>query len=138
MYRIVLDTNVIVSAATNRGRPRDLLRMATQYDKYTLVTSNDILEEVKSVLNRPKFNMDGNKITEFVNNLASLSDISTVRSGFRVVEDDPDDDIVVNTAYDGDADYIVSGDSGLLRVKGFGRIQIVGVAEMLQILGKAP
>jgi len=57
-----------------------------------------------------------------------------VKSNFKVVKEDPDDDVIINTAYDGHADYIVSGDNHLLRIKKFKNIKMVTVADMLKLL----
>ena len=53
----------------------------------------------------------------------------------RVVPEDPDDDLVLATAEAGDADYIVTGDRHLLSLKEFRGTRIVGVSEMLVLLG---
>ena len=52
----------------------------------------------------------------------------------KVILEDPDDDVVLNTAYKGKADYIVTGDRHLLALKKFKRIEIVRVAQMFEIL----
>jgi predicted nucleic acid-binding protein len=58
-----------------------------------------------------------------------------VKSRFKKVKADPtDDDIILRTAYDGKADYIVSGDEHLLALKEFKGIKIVTVSEMLEVL----
>ncbi|MCS4540015.1 MAG: hypothetical protein HYU03_04925 [Thaumarchaeota archaeon] len=54
-----------------------------------------------------------------------------VKSDFKVVADDPKDNIIINTAYDGGADYIVSGDRHLEAVKRFRGIRIVSPKSML-------
>jgi len=48
--------------------------------------------------------------------------------------EDPDDDVVLGTAYDGKAKFIVSGDKHLLSLKGFRKIKIVTVAQVLDVL----
>jgi predicted nucleic acid-binding protein len=50
------------------------------------------------------------------------------------VKEDPEDDMVLRTAYDSKADYIVSGDKHLLSLREFKGIRIVSVNEMLKIL----
>jgi hypothetical protein len=50
------------------------------------------------------------------------------------VKEDHADDIVLRTAYDGKADYIVSGDNHLLSMREFRGIKIVTVDEMLMLL----
>jgi predicted nucleic acid-binding protein len=59
-----------------------------------------------------------------------------VKSKFKVIPEDPDDDIIVRTAYDGKADYIVSGDRHLLALKEFKGIKILTIDEMLKLLDK--
>jgi predicted nucleic acid-binding protein len=61
-----------------------------------------------------------------------------VRSTFKVIQDDHDDDIVINTAIDGKADYIVSGDSHLLSLGRFKGIRIMTVEDMLNELEHYP
>lgn len=46
------------------------------------------------------------------------------KSRLKIVED-PDDDMIINAAYDGAVDFIVSGDSHLLKLKGYKAIKIV-------------
>lgn len=58
-----------------------------------------------------------------------------MKSKFKVVKD-PDDDMVINTAYDGEAKYIVSGDNHILELKRFGGIVIVKASEMLRMVGE--
>ncbi len=57
-----------------------------------------------------------------------------MKSRFKAVKEDPDDDIIVRTAYDGKADYIVSGDRHLLALKEFKGIKILTIDEMLGVL----
>ena len=47
--RIVLDTNVFISAFVYRGKPERLLQMML-LDTYTLITSEAIVRELESVL----------------------------------------------------------------------------------------
>jgi len=58
----------------------------------------------------------------------------TPRSDFKVVSEDPKDDIVIDTAYDGKVDYIVSGESHLQRLRRFKGIRIVKPRSMLAII----
>ena len=60
--------------------------------------------------------------------------IVRIRSRFRAVKEDPDDDTILRTAYDGRASYISSGDMHLLDMKKFRRVRMVAVEEMLEIL----
>ena len=57
-----------------------------------------------------------------------------VRSKFKVIKGDPDDDMVLRTAKDGRTEYIVSGNKHLLSLSEFRGIKIVTVGQMLDIL----
>ena len=62
------------------------------------------------------------------------AEVVEVVSKFSLVEEDPKDDMVIETAYDGRADFIVSGDRHLLALKNFKEIKIVSVRQMLLCL----
>ena len=55
MQRIILDTNVIVSALISSSYPSKILYEIVFERKVDLCISNEILEEYINVLNRPKF-----------------------------------------------------------------------------------
>jgi predicted nucleic acid-binding protein len=63
-----------------------------------------------------------------------VAKIVNVTSQFKAVKEDPDDDIVVRTAFDGKANYIVSGDKHLLSLGTFRGIKILTADEMLTLL----
>jgi predicted nucleic acid-binding protein len=54
MLRVVLDTNVLVSAIISDGKPRELCRKGISKE-FCMVTSDSILKELAIVLHRPKF-----------------------------------------------------------------------------------
>ena len=64
MYRLVVDTNVIVSAVIGTGKPRQFLLEGLLGGKYALVTSDAIISEMREVLGRPKFSLDNSEINE--------------------------------------------------------------------------
>jgi len=66
--------------------------------------------------------------------LGNAARIVQVKSSLKAVKADPDDDIIIRAAYDGKADFIVSGDNHLLSLKEFKGIRILTVDEMLNLL----
>lgn len=57
MIRVVLDTNIIVSAALNKnGNEASVLRLVTDA-RVILFVSDEILAEYQAVLSRPKFRL---------------------------------------------------------------------------------
>ena len=97
MLRIVLDTNVLVSAIIAEGKPRDLLSLAIQ-KQYLLITSTPAIDEFTDVLRRPKFRMTKSEIMRAKSALMTTGKIVRVTSKRKLVKEDPDDDILINTA----------------------------------------
>ncbi len=134
MLRIVLDTNILVSAIIAEGKPRDLLKLAIQ-GRYLLINSKETIDEFAEVLQRPKFKMTRNEVVKARNVFLRTGKTIKLTSKRRVVKQDPDDDIFMNTALDGKADYIVSGDPHLLALSKYKGIGIVTVDGMLKKFG---
>lgn len=131
MLRIVLDTNVLVSAIIRNGKPRKLLQMGID-GKYAILMSKATLDELSEVIQRPKFKMTSGDIVRIVSALVETCKNVRVTSNFEVIKNDPDDNVIINTAHDGNADYIVSGDKDIMDIKNFKKIKIVSVNEMLK------
>ena len=54
MVRVLLDTNVLISALISEGKPRTLLRLAYK-KRYRLILSKEILGEFIGVIGRERF-----------------------------------------------------------------------------------
>lgn len=132
--KIVLDTNVLISALIKKGKPKIVLLAIIR--RRNLILSRKILEEFAETATDPKIRKYAGEqdIARFLRDVANAAKIVRIKSKVKVVEQDPDDDIILATAYDGNADYIVSGDKHLLKLKEFRRIKIVSVSEMLDLL----
>ncbi len=133
MLRVVIDTNVVVSALISGGKPRELLRRGLA-NQFFLVTSNLLLNELIVVLRRPKFKTTEEEIHRVVLALIRSAEVVSVESNFEAVKEDPKDNIIIDTAYDGRADLIVTGDQHLLVLGSFKGIKIVNVENALKIL----
>lgn len=131
--RVVVDTNVLVSALVGHGKPRRLVFKLLE--EHQVVSSRQMLAEFVDVLSREKFmEIDKSDVSSFLSILASKIILVTIKRYFKVVAEDPDDDMVLNTAYEGRATHIVSGDRHLLNLERLGGIKMVTVSEMLRLL----
>ena len=130
--RVVLDTNVIISAIFWRGAPYKVMKKALQRD-FILVISPDILEEVSERL-KHKFNLPREEIETLMNILLSYSDIVEPTTKVNVVKADENDNKIIECAIDGEADFIVTGDHHLLELKSYKSIKIITPAEFLKLL----
>ena len=128
--RVVVDTNILVSALIKRGKPRKLVLKLLE--AHTVILSRQMLAELADVLTRDKFMITSSQFESFLSGLVRKSKIVSAGSRFKVISEDPDDDVVLNTAYNGKADYIVTGDRHLLSLKEFKRTKIVKVTRCLR------
>ena len=127
---IVLDTNVIISALLFGGNPRMVLeRVLTQTVRMSV--SRKILDEVVGVLQGRKFRYPHEVALSIVRELESISDLVAPVRRIQAISVDPYDNMVLECAVTADADYIVSGDAHLLKLKEFEGIRIVTSAEFL-------
>jgi putative PIN family toxin of toxin-antitoxin system len=116
--RVVVDPNVLVSAAISPAGPPRQIVTAWVDGRFELVASPALIDELRDVLDRPKFRrwISAAVAREFVDGLADdalLLDDPPERPG---VSPDPDDDYLIALARAAGADYLVSGDRHLLDV----------------------
>jgi putative PIN family toxin of toxin-antitoxin system len=135
MHVVVLDVNVLVSGLIVKGKPWRLWLKAKDKE-IALIISNEIVSEFLGVISRKKFEryISEDDVQSFLAALHQTARMITIQSAFKVVAVDPPDDIILRTAYDGNADYIVSGDKHLLSLGEFKGIKIVTVDGMLNVL----
>jgi uncharacterized protein len=111
--RIVLDTNVVVSAFIWSGTPYSLLQAAIERD-VTLCTSPVLIAELAEVLLRshltPKLERAIGSVEQALALYTSLTVNVTPNTVPRVVTVDSDDDHVIAAAVTAEADPIVSGE----------------------------
>ena len=135
--RVVFDTNVLISALITTGKPKELFQMAAE-KQIQLITSKEILKEFSEVADYPRIKkyVDEQDIIAFLKIIDIAAKIIKVKSQFREINEDPDDDVVLRTAFDSKADYIISGDKHLLSKGTFKGIKILTVSEILKLLKK--
>jgi putative PIN family toxin of toxin-antitoxin system len=132
-YRVVLDTNVYISAILFGGKPRQVLEAAIK-GIYSLYISENLIDELRSVLRRPKFDFNVQAVELIIAELVSIAELVEPSSYIDVIVDDPDDNRVLECATEANADYIVTGDSHLLRLLKYSHIKIIQVDEFLSLL----
>ena len=131
--KVILDTNVLISALGWRGIPRTLLRNVIE-GKIELVISNKQFNELLKVLDYPKFKFASEQKKRFVSILLEIAILIETKQELTIIKDDPSDNIMLETAIEGKADYIVTGDNHLLKLKEFKGIKIVTPKQFLDLL----
>lgn len=135
MIRAVFDTNILISGVLYSGKPSRLIDLVVE-GEIQLVSSVEIIQEFSDVIARPKFHLSKEEHQLFTNFVIRLSTIIETKSKFKVVKQDPDDDMVIISAFDGKAPFIISGDPHLLDLKEVLGIRILTANQMLKMLGK--
>jgi len=134
MNRIVFDTNIYISALLFSGIPRKLLHMA-DVGVFQLIVSKQILAELRGVL-RVKFDYETEQLDIIENLLTSLSLVVEPQKRINRIIIDPPDNRILECAKEGNADYIISGDKHLLRLRTYKRIKIISPSEYMTILSE--
>jgi predicted nucleic acid-binding protein len=79
-----------------------------------------------------KFGLDSEEIFRIVLDIQSMGKNMTIISKEHPITDDATDNLFINLAIDGNAKIIVSGNSHLLRLKEYKKIEIMTAYEFLQ------
>ena len=123
--RLVIDTNVLISAALSRhGTPAAVVRMALA--QHRMVFSQPTFEELRTRLYHPKFD----RYISLDNRERLLHDFNASADWVEIAEPghyccDRDDDKFIETARAANARYLVSGDKDLLEAAAPGELQII-------------
>lgn len=135
--RIVLDTNVAVSALLWRGTAYQFLQALRQRPGTQLFSSPALLEELLEVLARPfavqRLALIGKSVREVVADYVAAVELVEPTAVPRVVPDDADDDEVIACAIAAKAHLIVSGDRHLLNLGD--RFQDIPIAAPAEAMG---
>lgn len=132
--RVVLDTNVLISATFWKGSSRKILD-ACMKEEIRLVTSLEILDElIKTLARETKFKATEHDIARYRNKILEKSDLIFPKERISVVEKDVTDNKVLECAVEGNADYVVSRDNHLLDIKEYCGIRIITPERMVRIV----
>ncbi len=111
--RVVLDTNILVSALMAQSGPPARIYRAWQEGYFTLLTCSEQLDELRATLRKPAIRerIRPYNAGRLVNELRGLAE--EVGALPRVQRSpDPTDDFLLALSEAGKADYLVTGDKG--------------------------
>lgn len=131
--RLVLDTNVVVSAVLGSSAPARLIELAAD-GAFDLFTSEGLLAELVEVLDREHISRRLESTHRSASEVLALYEELAERlipASISRTAPDPDDDAVLGCALAAGADFIISGDRRLRNLKTFHRIPILSPAAAL-------
>lgn len=134
--RIVLDTNILVSALLVQvGHPAAIYR-AWHEGHFRVLTCAEQLEELRATLRKPALTARIRPYASgrLVNELKDLAEVIGSLPRIRR-SSDPDDDFLLALSEAGEADYLVTGDkSGLLALTRHRGTRIIAVRDFAALL----
>ena len=131
--KVVIDTNVIISALLFGGKPGELIPL-WQISRIKPIVSRDIIDEYIKVLAYPKFELSEKEIQFLLyRQVLPYFKIVETSQGEIIISNDPSDDKFIQCALAGNAKIIVSGDSHLLSRKVYHDIHILSPAQYLDL-----
>jgi len=123
MLKVVIDTNVFISAIyLPESRPAEVILLARR-KKISNFISPEILEEIERIIKK-KLLWDNAKTQSILRRIKNFSEIVAPQERLAVIADDPDNRIL-ECAVTSQADFIISGDKHLLNLKAYRGIAIV-------------
>lgn len=131
--RVVLDTNILVSALLFNGELSRIVRL-WKIGKIVPVISRETFEELKAVLSYPKFRLTEEEIKIIVEE--EILPYFEVAEPIRKIKGtcrDPEDDKFIECALSGAAEFIVSGDKDLCDLGKYKKIPIIKGSDLLRM-----
>ena len=131
--KLVLDTNVLISALIFGGLPLKVLTLVIR-DRASLFVSPAILNELNEVL-VVSFNWSQKRAAEVCILVRELAQSVSPQKKVKLVKQDESDNRVLECALACGADYLVTGDhKHLIPLKRVGLVEIVTPARLLEVL----
>lgn len=130
--RIVLDTNVFISAAI-LGRVCEEIVQTCRFSNLEVSISKNIISELKDKLSQ-KFLWKDEQIIVFLESILEFCEVIKVEEEISYIKEDPDDDKILECAVTKNCDFIISGDNHLLKLKSYKGIKILNPVDFLLIL----
>ena len=132
--RAIMDTNVIISGLFWKGQPSRILDLG-QAEVFIICLTPKLLHEIEKVLTYDRLQLhlqQSGKTKEQI--MAALEETCLLALDPKIppiIKEDPTDDIIMGAALAHQADFIISGDQHLLKLKDFQNIPILSPREFL-------
>lgn len=136
MIPAVLDANVLLSGFLSEASPPGQILRSWRDDRFELVTSQAILDEVARAFANQYFRqrLTPDEIQADLDLLRAKSTVVSISVSVRGVATHREDDLVLATAKSGRAGYLVTGDKQLLRLGAYDGIVILSPRAFLVVL----
>lgn len=131
--KVVIDTNVLVSAALKDRDPEAILRWIAAHPDWRWVASRQILEEYRNVLALPRLRLDPEVCTEWFEFLDAVVTQVEVENSPEFPRDQADA-MFIGCALATQADYLVTGDKDFTEARKLLRTTVISVAQFKRLV----
>ena len=137
MIKIVLDTNIIISAFGWSGNEYNILQKVMNKE-LLLVLSPEILDEYKRILLLQRLEFQEDEVEEFISALLEVAELiyPIYNKQSSIAIRDKDDIKFIICAIESQTYYIITGDNDLLVIDKYNSIQIISSKNFLETLEK--
>jgi putative PIN family toxin of toxin-antitoxin system len=131
--KVVLDTNILVSALLFRGELSRLVEL-WKNSKIMPVISKETFRELKAVIEYPKFRLTKDEIRTIIEEeLLPFFEVVEVADEVSGICRDPEDDKFISCAISASADFVVSGDKHLCELHVYKSVRIIKAADLMKM-----
>jgi len=128
--KIVFDTNVLISATLWDNSVAQKFLFKCIQENTQIFSSQEIIEEYKEILARD-FGYNKQEIGGILERVLRFVTLVIPSKKINAVKEDADDNKIIECAIEADAEYIISYDNHILRLKEYQGIKIVRPEEAL-------
>jgi len=130
--KVLIDTNVLVSAILRDKAPERLILFIVSNPKVQWIASNSIIEEYKSVLSRGKFRLPDEIKQEWFDLIDEMTEIANVNIQILFSRDQKDAKFL-ECALAENIDYFITGDKDFGEAQKFVTTTIMSVTQFIQL-----
>ena len=133
IIRVVLDTNVLISALLFKGELSKIVGF-WQKGKIIPIISKETFDELRSVLEYPKFSLSHAEIRSLIEReILPFFEVVNISKHVKGACRDPEDDKFISCALSANADYIVTGDKDLSDLRKYQSIKIIHASDFMKM-----
>ena len=128
----VFDTNILFSATGWQGKPFECIQRA-RAGEVQVVTCPELIEELAEKL-EARLHFSADQVAETIADYLGFLRVIQIPKVLMAVPRDPEDNMVLECAIEGEAQYIVSGGKHLLELKEYRGIRIIRAGDFLDLV----
>ncbi|MFO7662574.1 MAG: putative toxin-antitoxin system toxin component, PIN family [Chloroflexota bacterium] len=131
--KIVIDTNVLISAILRDRIPEEVILFIVDEPGYSWVVSRDILNEYRAVMARPRFGLPETILTQWENVLQRTTVLVDVPSVIDFPRDQKDG-MFLSCSLAAEADFLITGDRDFVEAQKLLQTTIISVSMFKRLL----